>query len=142
VVEILQQRGLLNPESNSINFNDFILELSSHQIALSLAGAGEFCHRDIEALGVGVCLLRPALTQQFDSPLIPNVHYIHVDTDTEQDSPETAAARIEERYWWVTRQPELLRRVAQKGAEWFDQNVRTPESLELTARILGLGNQK
>jgi hypothetical protein len=139
VLEILQQRGIVNPESASVPFDDFLTELARHKIVLSLPGIAEVCHRDMEAFGLGACVLRPRFTQEFHMAVEPSVHYISVETNIEKDAPEVAAARIEERYQWALRQPELLSAVAARAAQWYDQNVRTPESLDLTARLLGFG---
>jgi hypothetical protein len=70
--------------------------------------------------------------------LRPDYHYISVDTDIEKDPPEVAAARIEARYREARTQPDFLSFVAANAAAWYDRNVRVPQSLELTAKLLGL----
>jgi len=45
-------------------------------MTLSLNGFAEACYRDWESMGVGVPIVRSEFYSQYDSPIIPNFHYI------------------------------------------------------------------
>jgi hypothetical protein len=61
-----------------------------------------------------------------------------VDTDFGKDPPSEVAARIEERYRQVIDRRDYIARVARNAAAWYDRNIRFPQSMDLTARLLGL----
>jgi hypothetical protein len=138
VLEALHSRGLLNPDQERVSYKQYLQEMATHHVVLSLPGFAEVCHRDIEAFALGAALLRPKLRNRFHDELIPNFHYVSVDTDLEGDPAPVVAARIEERYLSVIKTPEYLMTVARNGAAWYDRNVRASESIALTARLLGL----
>jgi hypothetical protein len=138
VVRLLQERGVLNPDASDVPYERYLDEMASHAVALSLSGMGDFCHRDVEALAVGTCLLRPRLPIRFHGALEPDVHYVSVDTDIESDPPQLAAQRIEERFRDLIRNRGYLDFVALKGSDWYDSNVRLPAVLDLTEELLDL----
>jgi hypothetical protein len=136
VVETLRDRGILDAGEDEVPYARYAEEMADHRIALSLPGNGDFCHRDVEALGIGACLLRPRLRNQCHEELREDFHYVSVDTDTLKDSPAVVAARIAERYESVIDAPDLLASVARNGAEWYDRNVRFPACIDLTTELL------
>lgn len=138
VVEILQHQKVLNPDQTRVSYEEYLYELASHRVALSLPGFGDFCHRDVESFAVGTCVLRPKVRNQFHEELKADFHYVSVDTDIDRDSPEVVAARIEERYQQVIDQTDYLNSVACNAAAWYDRNIRFPQSMSLTAKLLGL----
>ncbi len=141
VLERLSARSVLSGEFERVEFARYLDELAQHRLALSLPGMGEFCHRDVEILSAGVCLLRPRMRNEFHTPLVADVHYIAVEADIDADGPEVVAERIERCYAEVSKQHDRLRKIGANGAAWYDRNVRFPESLQLTLRLLGLGGK-
>ena len=137
VVLILQNRKVLNPDATAISHKEFLRELASQRLALSLPGFGDFCHRDVEAFAVGTPVLRPTVRNQFHSELKADFHYVGVNTDIAKDSAAVVAARIEERYREVIGQTDYLAEVARNAAAWYDRNIRFPQSMVLTAKLLG-----
>ena len=138
IVEILQSRKILNSDHTAISQRRYLRELASQRLALSLPGFGDVCHRDVEALAVGTPVLRPKIRNQFHEPLIADFHYVSVDTDTAKDSATMVAARIEERCQEVINRTDYLSEIARNAAAWYDRNIRFPQSMSLTARLLGL----
>lgn len=51
-------------------------KMSTYSIAINFNGNGEFCVRDVEAMGLGLVNVRPLLTTQFYNKLHPGLHYI------------------------------------------------------------------
>jgi hypothetical protein len=99
---------------------------------------GNICHREIEAFACGVPVLMPRHKNVLHDSLQPNVHYISVDAIEPQDSPPAIGEKIAERYRQVIGDRALLAAVAENAMAWYDANVRFPNSLALTAELLGL----
>jgi hypothetical protein len=126
----------LAPDRSKVPFEEYIEELSRYRLGLSLPGGGDICHRDVEILGMGLPLLRPRFRCAFHNPLIPDVHYLAVEADGWWGCRKRLAEAIEARYREVAGDEALLASVARAGARWFDENVRHPACLELTAGLL------
>jgi hypothetical protein len=64
-------------DSNAgIGGRDYYEKLKNYRIALSLNGNGEFCLRDLEAMGLRIPVVRSELLTPFYIPLVPDYHYI------------------------------------------------------------------
>jgi hypothetical protein len=134
----LKQRGLLSTEVDPVPFDTYCAELSAHRLALSLPGWGNLCHREIESFGIGTPVLMPRLLNRLHNDLVPDYHYISVDTGKRTD-PENITEAIERRYLEVVDDADLLGRISANAARWYDENAAYPNSLRLTARLLELG---
>jgi hypothetical protein len=137
VLALLANREIVNPSPDRIEFGAYLDEMCGHRILLSLAGMGELCHRDIEGFGCGTPVLRPRLRIEMHEPLVPDYHYISVEGHHQRDTPEVMAMRIEARFKEVIGKRDFLAAVAANAMQWYDRNVRLPDSMELTARLLG-----
>ena len=102
--------------SERLPFIDFVKRMSEYRIVLSLPGKGNLCHREFEAMGIGVPVLMPRLKNILPDLLIPNVHYIAV------DQPE----QIRDTYMMVRDNQSLLNDISRNAMEWFDRNCRYP----------------
>lgn len=51
-------------------------KLKEYRLVISLNGHGELCLRDLEAMGLGIPVIRTLTHTQFYNPIIPNYHYI------------------------------------------------------------------
>jgi hypothetical protein len=60
----------------NLDYNLYLNYMSHYRCALSLPGGTEICNRDIECFSIGVPVIRPTLSINFEDPLIPNYHYI------------------------------------------------------------------
>lgn len=138
ILKSLQEWKLIGRDIGEIAYDDYMGELSRHRLALSLPGEGDLCNRDMECFGAGTCVLRPLFRVATHSPLLPDVHYVAVDTDIGKDGCRKAAQRIASRYEEVIGQQGFLKRVAANAASWYDENVREQAALALTAKLLGL----
>ena len=138
ILEHIKEKGVINPESNSVNYRQYLKESCQYKIILSLPGWGIFCHREIEGFGLGTPVLMPKLKNSLHNDLEPDYHYISVDVDTEKENAKLAADKIVERFFQVIDDHEYLDFVAKNAMQWYDENVRYPNCMELTARLLGL----
>lgn len=105
--------------SNRLSYEDYIKELNTYQIGLSLNGAAEICNRDIEILGVGSVLLRPKLiSTKFYKDLVPQYHYISFDiTNDPQDQIDIIIQKLEE----LTKDKDLMNYIAFNGRDWYNK---------------------
>jgi len=134
----LRKRKLTNPDFSAVRYSDYMREAGDYRVMLSLPGFADFCNRDVECFGSGACVLRPRLKNEFHDALIPDHHYVSVDTDYRSDPPTVVADRIEQRFHEIILDPEYMNFVAGNAARWYDANVRVGPAMALTARLLGL----
>lgn len=77
----LEKLGLTNKRFRPVSLSDYLDMAITHKIGLSIAGAAEICHRDIEYMAIGLPMIRFEYTQEYDPKLIPNVHYVSIDRE-------------------------------------------------------------
>lgn len=133
----LRRRGLLSGDVAPLGFDAYCQEISVHRLILSLPGWGNLCHREIEAFGIGAPVLMPRLRNRLHNDLVPDHHYISVPVGRSADADQVAAA-IARRYHEVVDDTDLLSRVARNAMDWYDDNAAFPNSLRLTAELLGV----
>lgn len=124
-------------EGKKLEKEDYLKEMISSKINISLNGIGESCFRDIEILGLGCTLLRPKLTVRFKEELIPNYHYASVEIADQTNFFELADALIE-KYDWLLRNPEIADAIAENGRQWYlrnGSNIKNIEVLKNTVKI-------
>jgi hypothetical protein len=127
-------------------FNLYIQESMQFKLALSIGGGGgaicgDFCFRDIEMFGLGIPLIRPTYIVETNDPLIPNFHYIAVDTEFDAEfrykNHEQLSIDIKNRYLEVINDNELLNFVTTNARDWYIKNLSSPN---ITTNIIELLN--
>lgn len=123
-------------------------EMSNHIVALSIAGVGELCYRDIECMAIGVPLIRFEYQSEFYNPLIPNYHYIsipydktipkHNDVYTDRLGLKEHAEKIMDRFFEVMNNSEFLTFISENARRYYLENLSDKSRLELTLKILEL----
>jgi hypothetical protein len=122
----------LNMQRSPIQFNQYIQEAINFKLVLSIGGGGgavcgDFCLRDIEMFGLGVPLIRPTYIVETIDPLIPNVHYIAVDTEFDSTyryaNHEKLSQQIAKRYLEVIENNSMLVEVAANAKKWYTRNL-------------------
>jgi len=130
----------LNPEqfyfgNFPLPFNHYIQESINFKLALSIGGGGgaicgDFCFRDIEMFGLGIPLLRPEYIIETSDPLIPNRHYISVETDFDNDfkysDPNKLSQKIAQKYLDIINDDEFLHFISKNAREWYLNNLSYP----------------
>lgn len=134
-------------DKRDVPADQYFRKLAMSQVALSLPGAGDLCHRDIECFRLGVPVLRPMLQAELAVPLVAGEHYIgvpfeplgppHQYPDHPKD-PERLAADLLATYRRVRNDEPTLRRIASNARRYYDEHLAYPAIAEHTLRLLGL----
>jgi hypothetical protein len=114
---------------------EYMQELNTHKINLSVNGHAEICHRDIEILGLGNVLLRTTLRGKFHEPLIPGYHYIGVDIDDFTDH-KTIADKLIDKYNEIKNDEPLLNFIGKNAREWYTCNGTSKANAEILTRLV------
>lgn len=134
-IEVLPKylsQSQLNMQGSPIPFDQYIQEALNYRLILSIGGGGgavcgDFCLRDIEMFGLGIPVIRPKYVVQTVDPLIPDVHYISVDAEFDNDfkyaNPEELSQRIAKRYLEVIQNSSILDTVADNAKQWYTRNL-------------------
>lgn len=125
-----------------IPFEQYIMEICKYKIALgaSMLLGQDINPRDILNFGFGIPVIRPTYRVFNHDPLIPNYHYIAVETELEPSlltptNNEQTADDIMKRYYEVIDDNELLEFVSQNAMEWYDRNMRYPNVVDNLIKI-------
>jgi hypothetical protein len=126
-----------------LTFPEYLSELNNSHLNLSLNGAGEICHRDIEILGLGTALFRFKLITTFHDPLIPDYHYISIPhEDLVLDNIDIyfkqLSDRILERFHQVKKDKEYIQFVACNGRDWYLKNGTIAANANILNQIINL----
>lgn len=129
---------VLNPDFSSRNGRAvstrlYCLALSQSIMALSLPGNGNLCHRELEAMALGVPVLQPELVNQYYNPLLPEYHYLSVPPSVD---PMVLADRLRSKYLEHRERPSELREMTVRARQWFSENIAFPANMVLLSRIL------
>ena len=126
-------------------FESYVNELINYKLALSVAGRGEMCYRDVEYMGLGVPFIRFEYTTEFFEPLIPNFHYISVERpddlkdwmNLDRVGMKHHADMIIKRYLEVKDDNEFLNFISTNAKNYYDKHLSPTASVEFTIKMLG-----
>jgi hypothetical protein len=122
--------------ANKISHHEYVQELASHKIGLSLNGAAEICNRDMEILGVGSVLLRPKLVStRFHNPLVADFHYVSFETSND---PKTQLDIIAEKHKMLLKDTDYMIYVATNGRDWYNLNGSCEGNTQVLCNILNI----
>ena len=137
----------LSMQRSPVSFNDYIQEALNFKLVLSIGGGGgalcgDFCLRDIEMFGLGIPLIRPKYITEAADPLIPDVHYIAVDTEFDSTyryaDHEKLSQQITKRYLEVIENNTILEEVAANAKQWYTKNLVEPNITQGILETLNL----
>lgn len=128
-------------------FDQYIQEAVGFRLVLCFGGgggylSGDFCFRDIEMYGLGIPTIRPQYVTQTQEALVPNVHYVSVDCEFDDQfrykDPKTLASKIIKRYKEVIDDVNFLNEISYNAQEWYLRNAVGPTITEQIIKSLGL----
>ena len=127
---------ILTISNNRLSYKEYVNEINSYAIGISLDGAAEICNRDIEILGVGSVLLRPELiTTNFHDPLIPDVHYASFQRS---DDSNTQLEIIINKYKELINNPDHMINIAINGNKWYHKNGNSLGNISVLSNVLNI----
>lgn len=126
---------IVKDQGHKIFFDDYYQELQDYKIGLSLDGAAELSHRDIEILGARSVLLRAKLNQKFYNPLVENVHYISFERAA---NGKDQANIILQKYNEIKDNEELLTNISENGYKWYLENGTVEKNAEIIINQLDM----
>ena len=130
---------VLNPDYDKrVGRDVFCNELGRSKLALGVPGNGNFCHRELECFAIQTPVLMPRLLNSYWNELIPNHHYVSVETDWRGEKPQVVAEKIRQRYFEVKDDTIFLEGVAKNAFQWYNDNVAYPANVNLALKILKL----
>ena len=128
--------------------NKYFDNLINYSVALSIAGVGELCYRDIECMALGVPLIRFEYQTKLYEPLIPNYHYISIPYDTTLPTHNGVhtdrlgngnhSKQIEDRFREVILDKEFLNFISKNSRKYYEDNLSPSSRINKTLEILGL----
>lgn len=131
-----RESGIIKMYNNTLSQEDYIKEINSYRIGLSLNGIAEICNRDIEILGVGSVLLRPRLqTTDFHDPLVPDIHYVPFDVSSD---PKIQIEIIEDKYNMIQQDADYMMYVATNGRDWYNKNGCRQGNVDTLSQVLNI----
>jgi len=77
VMDTLKHPNIL-VTSDKVPEQQFLEEQSNNLCSLSMPGIGDMSCRDIELMGMGICMFRTPFHSSFDDPPIEGVHYVKI----------------------------------------------------------------
>ena len=111
-----------------MNYPEYLSHLATVKIALSLPGHGNFCHREIEAFGLGTPVLMPTLKNEYADPLVPYKHYIPCNYIA-------TSIRLAYEEW---KNDDHLECIAENALDWYENNC----TVKSFAKHLSMGMNK
>lgn len=124
------------------DFYGYSKKLLTYKVALSIAGRGEFCYRDIENFGMGIPIIRFEYKNEMFNPLIPNYHYLSIerpeDLSIDREGKEHHAKMIENRFLEVKDDYEFLNFISNNARKYYEDYLSMDGGINTTYQILGL----
>jgi hypothetical protein len=131
-----QYQNIITIDDKRLSYEEYIQELNSYMIGLSLNGSAEICNRDIEILGVGSVLLRPELkTSYFHNPLIAGKHYVPFEIN---EDPRQQLEIILDTHRRLLKDVDYMMYVAQNGLNWYNSNGCRNGNVLVLSNIINL----
>jgi hypothetical protein len=127
-------------------FEKYADEIINYSMALSLAGRGEFCYRDIECMAMGIPLIRFEYLSEMNQPLIPNEHYISVErpdnlkswVKLDREGNETHAKMLKDTFLKVYKEKDFLDYISNNARQYYEEFLSPKSSIELTIKLLNI----
>lgn len=129
--------------TNKLGIYEYANEINQNTISVCFDGVGETTHRDIESFGVGAAVMRRILTNQFYDKLIPDYHYIGIETDDIIDLPleqyhKLLADKFYEKYQSVKNNVEYLKYIGKNGYEWYINNGTIDANVNILLKLVDI----
>jgi hypothetical protein len=127
-------------------FEAYSKDLIKYKVALSIAGRGELCYRDVECMAMGIPLLRFEYLSELYQPLVPNVHYISVDRPDDlkswkildREGNEEHAKLLVEKYISIKDDLNFINQISLNARSYYDEFLSKESRIKLTKNLINL----
>jgi len=124
------------------NFETYANEAIHYKIGFSCAGSAQLCYRDIEYMALGLPMLRFKYTNEMNPNLIPNYHYIAIDTALELHEEHKAtqdhAKLITEKFFEVKDNTDFLNYISNNARKYYLDYIHDSNGVEHTLQLLNI----
>ena len=127
---------IIDRKEGGMPFPEYLKEIYKYKMSISLNGFAEACYRDWESMSVGVPILRSEFYSQYNSPIIPDFHYISgseptINGETEYKSSfNNVAEQFIDRIESTINDDKFLNEIANNGREYFVNNITCDSIVE------------
>lgn len=128
------------------SFEPYANNLINYELALSLAGRGEICYRDIECMAIGIPMIRFEYLSEFSVPLIPNYHYVSVERPSDlkgwikldREGEKHHADLITKRFLEVRDDKQFLQKISENARKYYESYLSSDSNINHTLNLLNL----
>jgi hypothetical protein len=113
-LQILQKdpRIRFERQTNKLRYSTFLKEAAISKVCLDLPGNGPFCHRLVEFLGMGSCVVAPHHITALHVELVPHQHFLPIAPDL-SDLADVVSLALEN--------SPLKQRIVENSLKFFDR---------------------
>lgn len=127
-------------------FEPYAHDLINYKVALSLAGRGEICYRDVECMAMGVPMIRFEYLSEFNSQFLPNIHYISIDRPSDlmswfkldREGEKHHADMITNKFVEIKGNKEFLDFISKNARKYYEDFLSPSSSVQHTLNLLDL----
>lgn len=141
----LHNRGVLCDPKSGMTIADYLTDAIKYKLGLSISGAGEICHKEIEYMAIGLPFIRLEYMSQLSPPLIPNYHYIAIprgdfpwDTNADRVGGPAYVEAYIKRFNEVKDDYEFLQFIANNARDYYKKYCSPENRLTNLINILEL----
>jgi hypothetical protein len=128
------------------DFENYANNLITHKVALSVAGRGELCYRDIECMAMGIPIIRFEYFSKLNPELVPNYHYISTErpddfnswTKLDRLGEKQHSELIAKRFQEVKDDHDFLKFIGENARKYYEDYLSPESSVKHTINLLGL----
>jgi hypothetical protein len=128
------------------DFENYANTITNYKLALSVAGRGELCYRDVECMAMGIPMIRFEYFSKLNPELIPNYHYISVDRPDDFKNwgmldrlgNKSHSDVIVKKFLQVKDFKEFLDFISANAKRYYEEYLSPENSVKHTIKLLGL----
>ena len=110
-----------------MEFDEYMSHMYKSMAVIDARGFGDFTHRTIEALAMGVPLIRPKFVVEMADPLIPGIHYL--DCGSKGERLKECVDAVQNKH--------LRQCMIEAGFEWYNKNCTVNSMQHLLDSTIG-----
>lgn len=136
--EELYKLDIINDKFRPLPIDVYLHKAMYYKVGLAISCQTGICHRDLDYMGIGLPMIRTKYYGQYEPPLIPNYHYIAVESDNIILDPTLEIRGGKEyveaytnKFMEVKNNKPLLDFISKNARKYFEDNCSTNNRLKL-----------